>query len=191
MQSVPKRIKRLVREWAAIAHDRDLRKALSELGRNSRVGIVAKSIRSSSTILCIDSIRTLRGKYGRDTRRRTSSRRFAAGVLRKDELPAELVQHIAGLMAPTRLAPSCAGRARLCRARRAFGCNARTFVRRCVVRHVNPTEPELALQQTGRRAVSSSITGAGQSAVNGQLAKKLGLALRDAPEISFRLTRPN
>ena len=31
MQEVPKRIKRLVREWAAIAHDRDLRKALSEL----------------------------------------------------------------------------------------------------------------------------------------------------------------
>ena len=31
MQEVPKRIKRLVREWAGNAHDRDLRKALSEL----------------------------------------------------------------------------------------------------------------------------------------------------------------
>jgi hypothetical protein len=31
MQEVPKRIKRLVRDWAGIAHDRDLRKALSEL----------------------------------------------------------------------------------------------------------------------------------------------------------------
>ena len=31
MQEVPKRLKSLVREWAAIAHDRDLRKALGEL----------------------------------------------------------------------------------------------------------------------------------------------------------------
>jgi hypothetical protein len=31
MQEVPKRIKPLVREWAGIAHDRQLRKALSEL----------------------------------------------------------------------------------------------------------------------------------------------------------------
>jgi hypothetical protein len=31
MQEVPKRIKRLVREWAAIAHERDLRKSLSDL----------------------------------------------------------------------------------------------------------------------------------------------------------------
>src|SRR6476620_10005916 len=31
MQEVPKRIKRLVREWAGIAHHRELRKALSEL----------------------------------------------------------------------------------------------------------------------------------------------------------------
>jgi hypothetical protein len=32
MQEIPNRIKRLVREWAGIAHDRDLRKALTELG---------------------------------------------------------------------------------------------------------------------------------------------------------------
>ena len=31
MPDVPKRIKRLVREWAGIAHDRDLCKALSDL----------------------------------------------------------------------------------------------------------------------------------------------------------------
>ena len=31
MQEVPKRIRRLVREWAGIAHDRELRKTLSEL----------------------------------------------------------------------------------------------------------------------------------------------------------------
>jgi len=31
MHEVPKRIKRLVREWAGVAHDRDLRDALSEL----------------------------------------------------------------------------------------------------------------------------------------------------------------
>ena len=32
MEQVPKRIKRLVREWAGIAHERALRNALSELG---------------------------------------------------------------------------------------------------------------------------------------------------------------
>jgi len=31
MQEVPKRIKRLVRKWAGIAHERDLRNALNEL----------------------------------------------------------------------------------------------------------------------------------------------------------------
>jgi len=31
MREVPKQLKRVVREWAGIAHDRDLRKALSEL----------------------------------------------------------------------------------------------------------------------------------------------------------------
>ena len=30
-QNTPKRMKRLVRQWAGIAHDRDLRRALSEL----------------------------------------------------------------------------------------------------------------------------------------------------------------
>jgi hypothetical protein len=57
MQEVSQRIKRLVREWAGIGHDRDLRKALSELACNSIAGIVAKLSRSSSTTLCIDSMR--------------------------------------------------------------------------------------------------------------------------------------
>jgi hypothetical protein len=42
---------------------------------NSIDGIVAKLIRSSSTSSCIDSIRTLHGTFGKDTRRHTLSGR--------------------------------------------------------------------------------------------------------------------
>ena len=69
---------------------------------NSIVGNVAKSIHLSSMILCIDSIRIVRGRSGRDYATThlepTVASAVAAGVLRKEELPAELVQHIAGLI---------------------------------------------------------------------------------------------
>jgi hypothetical protein len=74
MSDVPKRIKRLVREWAGIAHDRDLHKALSDLRTQFDRWDRGEIMRLSSTISCINSIRTRRGRSGRDAPRPTLSR---------------------------------------------------------------------------------------------------------------------
>jgi hypothetical protein len=102
MQEVPKRIKRLVRDWAGIAHDRELRKALNELrvqfDRWERDEITAFELNDHVHRFHEDTSREIWTRYATTHLEPTVALAVAAGVLRKEELPAELVQHIAGLI---------------------------------------------------------------------------------------------
>jgi hypothetical protein len=102
MQEVPKRIKRLVREWAGIAHDRELHKALSELrvqfDRWERGEIDSFDLNELVHRFHQDSSREIWKRYATTHLEPTVASAVVAGVLRKEELPAELVQHIEGLI---------------------------------------------------------------------------------------------
>ena len=102
MQEVPKRIKRLVRDWAGIAHDRELRKVLNELrvqfDRWERDEITALELNDRVHRFHEDTSREIWKRYATTHLEPTVASAVAAGVLRKEELPAELVQHIAGLI---------------------------------------------------------------------------------------------
>ncbi|HVH28561.1 MAG TPA: hypothetical protein VM818_17475 [Vicinamibacterales bacterium] len=102
MQEVPKRIKRLVREWAGIAHDRDLRKALGELrsqfGRWDRGEIDSVELNNLVHQFHQDTAREIWKRYATRHLEQAVASAIAAGVHLKEELPAELVQHIAGLI---------------------------------------------------------------------------------------------
>ena len=103
MSDVPKRIKRLVREWAGIAHDRDLRKALSELcaqfDRWDRAEINAFELNDLVHRFHQNTSREIWKRYATTRLEPAVASAVAAGVLRKEELPAELVQHITSLIA--------------------------------------------------------------------------------------------
>ena len=102
MQEVPKRIKSLVRKWAGIAHDRDLRKALSELraqfDRWDRGEIDSFELNELVHRFHQDTSRGVWKRYATTHLEPAVASAVAAGVLRKEELPTELVQHIAGLI---------------------------------------------------------------------------------------------
>ena len=102
MPDVPKRIKRLVREWAGIAHDRDLRKALSDLraqfDRWDRGAINAFELNDLVHQFHQDTSREIWTRYATTHLEPAVASAVAAGVLRKEELPTELLQHIAGLI---------------------------------------------------------------------------------------------
>src|SRR6266850_6263294 len=102
MHEVPKRIKRLVREWAGIAHERELRKALSELrgqfDRWDRSEIDSFELNDLVHRFHQDTGREIWKRYATGHFEPAVASAVAAGVLRNEELPAELVQHIAGLI---------------------------------------------------------------------------------------------
>jgi hypothetical protein len=102
MQEVQKRIKRLVREWAELAHDRELRKALSGLrvqfDRWERSDIDALELNDLVHRFHQDTSREIWQRYATTHLEPAVASAVAAGVLRKEELPAELVQHLAGLI---------------------------------------------------------------------------------------------
>lgn len=102
MQEVPKRIKRLVREWAGIAHDRELRRALGELriqfDRWEHGDIDAFELNDLVHRFHQDASREIWKRYVTTHLEPAVASAVAAGVLRKEELPAEVVQHIAGLI---------------------------------------------------------------------------------------------
>ena len=102
MQEVPKRIKRLVREWAGIAHDRELRRALSELriqfDRWERSEIDSFELNDLVHQFHQDASREIWKRYATTHLEPAVASAVAAGVIRKEELPAELVQHLAGLI---------------------------------------------------------------------------------------------
>ena len=102
MQEVPKQTRRLVREWAAIAHDRDLRKALSELrGQFERWD--RGEIDSFELIELVHrfhegTAREIWKRYATTRLEPAIASAVAAGVLRREELPVALVRHIARLI---------------------------------------------------------------------------------------------
>jgi hypothetical protein len=102
MQEVPKRIKRLVREWAGIAHDRDLRKALGELraqfGLWERAEIDSFELNERVHRFHEDTSREIWKRYATTHLEPAVAAAVATGVLNREELPAELLQHINGLI---------------------------------------------------------------------------------------------
>jgi len=102
MQETSKRIKRLVREWAEIAHDRDLSKALSELrahfDRWERGEITTFELNDLVHRFHQGTSREIWRRYETSHLEPAIASAVVAGVLRKEELPAELLQHIAGLI---------------------------------------------------------------------------------------------
>ena len=102
MQEVPKRIKRLVREWAGIAHDRDLRNALRDLrmqfDRWDRGEIDSFELNELVHRFHQDTSREIWKRYATTHLEPAVASAVAAGVLRKEELPSELLQHIDGLI---------------------------------------------------------------------------------------------
>src|SRR5262245_4352896 len=102
MQEVPKRIKRLVREWAGVAHDRDLRRALSELraqfDRWDRGEIDSFELNNLVHRFHQDTSREIWKRYATTHLEPAVASAVAAGVLLREELPEELVRQIAGLI---------------------------------------------------------------------------------------------
>jgi hypothetical protein len=99
---LPKEIKRLVREWAGIAHDRDLRKALSELrvqfDRWDGGEIDSFELNELVHRFHQFTAREIWKRYATTHLEPAVASAVVAGVLRKEELPAQLVQHLAGLI---------------------------------------------------------------------------------------------
>lgn len=102
MEAVPKRLNRLVLEWAAIAHERDLRDALGQLrvefDRWERGEIDSFELNERVHRFHQDASREIWKRYATSHLAPAVASAVVAGVLRKEELPAELVQHIAGLI---------------------------------------------------------------------------------------------
>jgi hypothetical protein len=91
-----------VREWARIAHDRDLRKALSELrvqfDRWDRGEIDSFELNDAVHRFHQDTARGIWKRYATTHLEPAVASAVATGVLRKEELPDDLVQHIASLI---------------------------------------------------------------------------------------------
>lgn len=102
MAEIPKRIKRQIREWAVIAHDRDLRKALSELRaqfeRWDRGEIDSFELNERVHRFHQDTAREIWKRYATTHLEPAVASAVAAGVLRKEELPSELLDYMAGLI---------------------------------------------------------------------------------------------
>jgi hypothetical protein len=102
MQDTPKRIKRLVREWAGITHDRELGNALADL----RAEFDRWQRREISAVELNDLIHRFHDGVSRDIWKKYATNHLepalafavATGTLRREELPADLLQHIAGLI---------------------------------------------------------------------------------------------
>src|SRR5437870_5580396 len=102
MQDTPKRIKRLVREWAGVAHDRDLRNALGELrvqfGRWERGEISSFELNEFVPQFHDGASREIWKRYATNHLEPAVASAVAAGILGREELPTGLLQLIAGLI---------------------------------------------------------------------------------------------
>ena len=102
MPETSKRIKRLVREYAAIAHDRELGQALRDLdvqfGRWRNGEISAAELNDVIHQFHEGASREVWRKYATNRPEAALGFAVATGILRKEELPAELLQHLAGLI---------------------------------------------------------------------------------------------
>ena len=102
MPETTKRIKRLVREHAAIAHDRKLGLALGDLdvqfGRWRNGEISAAELNDSIHRFHDGASREVWRKYSTNRLEAALGFAVATGILRKEELPAELLQHLTGFI---------------------------------------------------------------------------------------------
>ena len=102
MQDTPKRIKRLVREWAGIAHDRELTKALLDLGvhfdRWQRGEITAADLNDLVHRYHQGASREIWKTYATTHLEPAVGFAVATGILRREELPPDLLQHVGGLI---------------------------------------------------------------------------------------------
>jgi hypothetical protein len=92
----------MIREWAGVAHDRDLRDALTELraqfDRWDRSEIDSFELNDLVHKYHDGTSREIWKRYATSHLAPAVASAVAAGVLRRDELPEELAQHIAGLI---------------------------------------------------------------------------------------------
>ena len=97
-----KRLKRLVREWAGIAHDRELSKALLELHTHfdqwKRGEITACDLNDFIHRFHDGASREIWKIYATNRLEPAVAFAVATGILRREEVPPELVQHLAGLI---------------------------------------------------------------------------------------------
>lgn len=102
MRDTPKRIKRLVHEYAGIAHDRELGKALGDLAEHvdrwRRGDISAHDLNDLIHQFHEGPSRAVWRKYSTNRLEPALGFAAAAGILRREELPPELLQHLAGLI---------------------------------------------------------------------------------------------
>lgn len=102
MQNPPKALKRLVREWAAIAHHRELGHALLKLrtqfDRWQRGEIAAAELNELIHEFHQGASREIWKRYDTSHLEPAIGSAVAAGILRREELPEELVTHVAGLI---------------------------------------------------------------------------------------------
>ena len=102
MQNTPKRIKRLVREWAAVAHERELGHALLQ----HRVQFDRWQQGEISGFELNEQVHRFHQGASRDIWKRHDPSHLepalgfavATGLLRKEELPLELLEHLAQLI---------------------------------------------------------------------------------------------
>jgi len=102
MKDPPKAVKHLVREWAAIAHDRELGHALLELrtefDRWQRGEITAADLNDLIHQFHEGASREIWTRYATNHLEPAIGSAVAAGILRREELPEELLRQIAGLI---------------------------------------------------------------------------------------------
>ena len=100
MEDTPKRIKRLVREYAGVAHDRELGQALLDLRRE----FDRWQHGELSVVQLNDAVHQFHEGRSRDIWKRYTTDHgepglacaVATGIVRRDELPPELLRHLAG-----------------------------------------------------------------------------------------------
>lgn len=100
MTETPKRIKRLVREYAAAAHEEDLRRALLPVAEAFKRW-ECKELESGELSEIIHKFhqgpaRDLWGRYNTAPLEMAVAFAITTGVLSRDGIPAELLDHLAG-----------------------------------------------------------------------------------------------
>ncbi len=100
MEQASKRRKRLVRQWASVAHDRELSQALLELRRHfdrwQRGEIGPSKLNELIHKYHQGAAREIWKHYATNHLEPAIGFCIATGILRRDELPSELCEHVAG-----------------------------------------------------------------------------------------------
>ena len=100
MGDTPKRMKRLVREYAGMAHDRELGQALLNLRREfdrwQQGELTVVQLNDAVHRFHEGPSREIWNRYTTNHGEPALACAVATGIVRRDELPPELLQHLAG-----------------------------------------------------------------------------------------------